>query len=460
MFSRSTLLLAAVTACCLPQGALSQPAESTAPAQQPALSADGKALSGLSAAQLFDIADQARAAGRFEDAEAIYKALSGDPAVQIRSEARFRLGMMLADQKRWTDSALTFRTILDEQPNATRVRLELARVLAAMGNEGQARQQLRQAQAAGLPVEVAQVVDRFAAALRSTKTFGGNFELSFAPDSNINRATSQTTLDTPIAPFVLSEDARAQSGVGARLAGQVYARLRLSPTLALVPRLSGDGTFYRKSSFNDLSGSALLGLEWQLGRDRLTPSAGATWRYYGGDLYARTATIDMRWLHPTGRRSQLTTSAAIARTSYSRNSLQDGSLYSLGVSLERALGARSGVGLTISGARQTARDRAYSTASGGLTLVGWRDLGKTTLFANSTVRRLESDAALMFGNVPLFGDRRKEWLLGATAGATLRQIQVAGFSPVLRAGYERNFSSVGIYDYRRVNVDIGITRAF
>jgi hypothetical protein len=31
---------------------------------------------------------------------------------------------------------------------------------------------------------------------------------------------------------------------------------------------------------------------------------------------------------------------------------------------------------------------------------------------------------------------------------------------VLRLGLERNSSTVGIYDYRRVTIDIGITRAF
>jgi len=422
----------------------------------PAVSSDGRSLTGLSAAQLFDIADQARLAGRPADAEAIYRALSRDPALEIRSEARFRLGMMFGELTRYSDAALQFRAIIDEQPNAVRVRLELARILAMMGDEGGARAQLRQAQAGGLPPEVQQVVDRFATALRSNKTFGGTFEAAFAPDSNINRATSAKTLDTVIAPLTLSDDARAQSGLGLRMAGQIYARARLSPSLSLVPRLSGDGTFYRRSAFNDLSGSTLLGLEWQSGSgDRLMPSAGFTWRFYGGDLYARTKTADLRWIHRVGRRGQLDTSFSYGRTTYVQNALQDGDLISLGVSIERALTARSGVGFSLNGLRQTAVDRAYATTSGGATLLGWHDLGKTTLFANLTARRLESDA-----RINIFPDRRKEWFLRAGMGATFRQIEVAGFSPVVRTAFERNISSVGIYDYRRFNVDVGITRAF
>lgn len=419
------------------------------------LSGDATALTGLSAAQLFDLAEQARAAGRAADAETIYTALTRDPNIDIRSEARFRLGMMLAEHQRHADAALSFRAILDEQPGAARVRLELARVLAAMGDEGRARQQIRQAQASGLPPEVAQVVDRFAAALRSNRRFGGNFEFAIAPDSNINRATDAKTLDTVIAPLTLSDDARQQSGLGVHLTGQIYARLGLTPRLTLVPRVSGDGTFYRAGAFNDVSGSALVGIEWQAGRNRLIPSGGVTWRSYGGKTYARTQTADIRWTHRLGRRAQTDTVFSYGRTDYVRNAQQDGSLYNLNLSLERALTARTGIGISVSGNRQTARDPGYATASGGVTLLGWRDMGKVTLFANATARRLEADARLF-----PFTDRRREWYLRGGMGATLRQIEVAGFSPVLRVAYERNISTVEIYDYRRVAVDIGITRAF
>lgn len=433
-----------------------EPSPAAPPAgARPQVSADGRALHGLSAAQLLDLADQAQAGGRPADAEAIYAALARDRDIDVRAEARFRLGMMLAGQQRHADAALAFRAILDEQPGAARVRLELARVLAAMGEEGRARQQLRQAQASGLPPEVAQVVDRFAAALRSNRRFGGNFELAMAPDSNINRATDAKQLDTVIAPLTLSEDAREQSGLGLRASGQVYARIGLTERLTLVPRLSGDGTFYREGQFNDVSASALIGLEWRLGGDRILPSAGLSWRRYGGKAYARTRTADLRWTHRLGRRAQSDIGLSYGRTSHARNALQDGDLFSLSIGIERALGPGSGIGATLSATRQTARDPGYSTASGGLGLLGWHELGRTTLFASATARRLEADARLF-----PFTDRRRDWFLRGMLGATFRQIEVAGFAPVLRLGLERNSSTVGIYDYRRVTIDIGITRAF
>jgi len=447
--SVKTLCLLSVLAC--PGAVLAQSEAGTGPR----VSNDGSALTGLSASQLFDVADQARVAERYADAEAIYRALAQDPQQDIRSEARFRLGLLLADRKRYTDAALAFRAILDEQPDATRVRLELAQVLAAIGDEGGARRELRQAQANGLPPEVAQVVNQFASALRSNRTFGGNFEFAFAPDNNINRATRSTTLDTPLGEFVLSDDAREQSGLGARVSGQVYARLALGNGFTLVPRVSGDGTFYGKSQFNDLAGSALLGLEWQSGGARIIPSVGMTWRTYGGSAFSRTKTADLRWTQRIGARAQSDVGFSFGRTRYVRNALQDGDLYSLNVGIERALTARTGIGFSVNAQRQTAIDPQFATTAGGATLLGWREMGRMTLFANVTARRLESDGRYL-GAL----DRRKEWYLRGGIGATFRQIEVAGFSPVLRFSYERNFSSIALFDYRRATVDVGITRAF
>src|SRR5690606_16317519 len=160
----------------------------------------------LSAAQVFTLADAARAGGDFAAAETAYRALQADPDLEIRTEARFRLGRMLADDlRRDSDAAIEFRHILDDQPKAARVRLELARVLALMGHLGSAEREFRAAEAAGLPPEVERMVRFFANALNARKTFGGSVEVAFAPDSNINRATRSDTLGTVIGDFTLDK---------------------------------------------------------------------------------------------------------------------------------------------------------------------------------------------------------------------------------------------------------------
>ncbi|HZF42525.1 MAG TPA: surface lipoprotein assembly modifier [Sphingomonadaceae bacterium] len=412
-------------------------------------------LADLSAVEIFALAAAAERGGRYADAEALYRALARDPDLEIRSEARFRLGVMLSARTRHADAALVFRELLDEKPGAQRVRLELARVLALIGDEAAARRELRAAQAGGLPPNVAAVVDQFTDALRSRRPYGASISIALAPDSNINRATDAQTLDTIIAPLDLSEDARERSGVGLKVGAQAFARLRLAPRLSLLPRLSGQSELYREKRFNDVSGSVGLGLELVSGADRIRPSAGATWRYYGGDLYARTQNVSVGWSHPLGRVAQLDTDVSVSRARYLQNPLQNGWIYDLGASYQRAFDARSGGTLSLSATRQSAEDAGYSTTSGGATLLGYREFGRTTAFASAGVRRLVGDERLF-----LFPEKRREWLLSASLGATFRAATVAGFAPLVRLSFERNASSVGIYDYTRRSAEFGITRAF
>ena len=414
-----------------------------------------KTVATLSPIQMFEMADRARAAGRIDDAAAIYTALSHDPDLETRTEARFRKGMMLADRKRYAAAAVEFRAILDEKPDALRVRLELAKMLAAMGHDGEARSQLRQAEAGHLPTDVTANVDQFARALQSRKPFGGSFEVSLAPDSNINRATQARTLDTIIAPLTLSRDARARSGLGIATSGQTFARIGIAPRLSLLPRVSESGEIYRDSDFDDISASALVGLEYVAGSDRWTPSLGETWRWYGGKSYARTNNASLAWLHPAGRTTQITVAVSASHANYLRDDLETGAIYDANVQVDHALGARGGVSVSEEVTRQTARDSGFATWAGGATLLGWREMGKFTTFLSIGGRRTVGDERLF-----LFPERREDWLLTVRAGVTIRKLTFGGFAPVVRVGYDWNASTIGLYAYRRVFTNVGIVRAF
>jgi tetratricopeptide (TPR) repeat protein len=409
----------------------------------------------LSATDLFSLAEKARTSGQFDDAVKLYDALANDPDSKVRAEARFRKGMMLIDQHRYAAAAVAFRALLDEKPDAVRVRLELARVMALMGDELAARRELRQAEASGLPPDVEITVEQFNQALRSRKSFGGSFEFTVAPDSNINRATQARTLDTIIAPLTLSDDARARSGIGVKASGQAFLRFDLTDRLSLLPRVSGLANVYRAPAFDDISSAGLIGLEWREGKDRVSPSVGLTQRWYGGRPYASTKSFTLNWLHPSGKRQQFLLGGSVNSVRYTQNALQDGALYTASVNYDRALTQRSGISTTINATRQTARDPGYATWSGGGSLLYWRQSGRSTAFVSVGVQHLEGDAALF-----LFPQARREWLENAQAGVTLRRFTIHGFAPVIRVSYERNTSTVGLYAYHRVSSDFGITRSF
>lgn len=416
-------------------------------------------ISDLTATEMFAIAEAALAESRQSDAAIILKSLTNDPDIEIRSEARFRLAMLYLSRERPQDAAILLRKILDEKPDEPRVRLELVRALALMGNENAARRELRQVQSGGLPPRIARVINQFSGALRSRKALGASIEIGLAADSNINRATDAATLDTVIAPLQLSDDARVRSGTGVKIGTQVFARKPILPKLNLLIRASGSAKLYQANDFNDISASVLGGVEYRSGRTRLRPAVGRTWRWYGGENYSRTDLATVNLVRGAGPRSQITADLTIGNSSYVQNFLQNGILYSASLSYDRAFSNRDGGSISVTAQRQDARDQGYATSSGALNLLYWREVGQTafpaTIYVTASVRRLEADERLL-----LFPERRQDWFVGGTIGGNIRALSVAGFSPIVRLRYERSISTVELYDYSRTSVEFGLRRPF
>lgn len=409
----------------------------------------------LAPVQMFALADAALARERVDQAEALYRALLSNPDPEIRAEARFRLATILAKRGRREEAARLLREILDEKPEAHRVRLELAALLDAIGDEAGARKALREAQAAGLPPDVARFVDRYAAALRARKRFGISADIAIAPDSNVNRATRSDRLGTVIGDFNLDPETRQQSGVGLALASQIFLRTRSRGRANLILRGSGTASLYRDSRWNDVGATVGIGPELRLGDERLTLEANLAGRWFGGRLYSTTTGITATWLHPLGRTAQLRSSISLGRVDSRQSALFDGTSLLLSTGWERALSARGGIGTLLTVERQALGDPAWSTSGGSISAFGYRDIGRLTGILNLQLGHLEADARLS-----LLPRRRIDTSFRASATIIVRRSGFGRFAPLLRLTAERNDSSVEIYAYRRVRAEVGITRAF
>lgn len=364
--------------------------------------------------------------------------------------------MMLADQfHRYSDAAIELRKILDEKPKAARVRLELARMDALLGRPGAAARELRAAQATGLPPEVQQVVRFYANALEAQKPFGYSLGISLAPDTNVNRATRSDTLGTIIGDFTLDDNAKAQSGVGLILRGQAYARARIDNRSQLLMQVSAQGNLYRQSQFNDVTLAVQAGPEIVSGKDRFNFGGQVSWRWYGGDPFSQTLGVNGTWQHPLDKKSQLRLGGGVGRDNNLRNDLQDSTNFNASIEYDHAFSARTGGGAQLAGARSSARDPGYSLTNGGVSGYVFRKTGPATLVLNVGYSHLEADQRLF-----LYPQRRIDQRYSLGFGATLRIFDIGSFAPLVKFGFERNVSTIEIYDYRRFSGELGVSAAF
>jgi hypothetical protein len=125
------------------------------------------------------------------------------------------------------------------------------------------------------------------------------------------------------------------------------------------------------------------------------------------------------------------------------------------VQLERALTPTTGVAASLSMDRQSIADPGYATTDWRAGLSAWHDIGRMTFTVAADIGRLHADERLL-----LFPERRSDRFARVSLGASFRQLEYAGFAPVLRFSVERNRSTIAFYDYRRTRTEIGIVRAF
>jgi hypothetical protein len=405
---------------------------------------------------MLGLADLASSKGDEETARRIYELLSSDARPDIRAEAMYRRAQRLVERKQIAAAATLLRAVLDDQPDATRVRLELAGLLHQLGQDENALRQLRSAQARGLPPDVARLVDRYSQAIRATRPFGASIEIALAPDSNPNRSTSAQRLDTVLGPFSVDEDSRAESGLGLSVRAQAFRRIHLgtgAPSVLFRGALAAD--LYKKPAFQDIALEVAAGPEFAVGRGRLNLEVAGTERRYGTKPYMRSARVGLSWLKPVGRLAQVQFVGSIGRVDHQRNDLQDGSTLFARAKFERALSETMGAAVSLTGERHAARDPAYATSQWRAGLLLWRDLRQATVTLESEFGLLKADDRLA-----LLPKRRVDRYSALSLGMTLRRLAFRSFAPVARLTLERNRSSVAMSDYRRTRTEIGLVRAF
>jgi hypothetical protein len=405
-------------------------------------------------AQLFALADKLYEAGDPEGAAGVLQVLTQDVHPELRAEARFRLAALREKMGDLPGAAQALRDLLAEQPDANPARLELARILARMGENEEARKEIALAERSGLPPEVEQSVRRFANAIPSAKRRGLSLEMSGGPDSNINRSTSSQYVDTIIAPFELSPDARRQSGIGFALGGQAFTRNGIGD-LDLLSRVGAHADLFTKARFNDIQVTLDSGPQWNGKIGQLRPALLYERRWYGGHAYSTGFGASLDWLKQLGPRTQLEFTGSRVRQNIQPNPGQDAWRTSLGADVAQQLAPDSTARLSLRFAALDARVHPESLRQLGAELLLAKRLATVTAYIDFGYTRTRGLEPLF-----LFGKTRHDWRIDLTAGIILDKVRLAGFSPLIRATRSDSQANIALYDYHRTRLDLGISRSF
>ena len=410
-------------------------------------------IENLSAGDVLAIVGELVEAGRFDEALALLDRLAADGAGG--AERNFLDGMIAMARKDYSRAEAMFRKILAGDPKLVRVRLELARALFLAKKDEQADYQFRLAIAENPPEAVVRNVARFREIIRSRRSWRFNVELGLAPDSNINSATDKERVEVLGLPFQLSEDSRARSGTGLFVSTDASIRLRRDSKVPLYLGAYSRMLRYGDSRFNDIFVGGEAGPEFRMTGGRLRVAATGLTRWYGGRHLATSLGGRLHYDKVLGGKTGIEAALSLRHNAYSGREDVDGWDVEASMAANRAL-SPAAVGFAwASVQRSIARDPGHSNWQGriGLGLLKEMPWGLRPQLAIEGGRQV-NDAPLV-----LFGKARRDWRIQASASIFKRDWNVMGFAPSLRLTWTRTFSTIALYDQKRLRAEFGIAKA-
>jgi hypothetical protein len=377
---------------------------------------------------------------------------AADPVI----ERDFLDAMSRYERRDYHQAEALFRRILDRDPSLLRVRLELARTLFMERKDEEADYHLRLAAARQPSQLVIRNIARFREAIRARRAWRFNFDMGFAPDSNINSATNKESVDVYGLPFQLDPSARARSGTGRFVGGDASLRLNRSGRFPIYLGAYGRWVRYGDHDFDDAYVGGEAGPELELAGGQLRTTATGLMRWYGRRPLVSSFGAHLEYEKLVGDKWTLGGTLLVRHNNYARRRDVDGWDAELRASANRPLGATT-LGFAYAGIeRSWANDPGQAfwrkrLGIGVLREVGW-----------GLRPQLSIDLARQVGDGPLapFGKERRDWFLQGNFSIYKRDWNLRGFAPSLSLTVTRNHSTIVLYHEKRLRAEIRLTRAF
>lgn len=365
--------------------------------------------------------------------------------------------MLFRRQGRLDEAEALLRRIVAERPSFSRVRLELADLLAQRGNRSGAAYHLGilagSAEDPGSRRRFESFIDRVSP--ERPLSVGGF--ISIAPNTNINNGSSSDTIMLAGLPFEIAPGGRAQSGLGVRAGLNAALTHRLSETVTAYAAGSAVASEYSGSMFDTLTGDFRLGLrrrglDHMIGAELIADRRLIAWTPtdygFGGRLYAR------RSLAP---KLLLSGELQFVKRRYDLDPTLDTRSFSGRARLDWSYGAGRAVHIEIGGAHEAMPARPHNSFVGGHVEIGTY---QSLPFAISAAFAVKAGLRDYRADFPFMSEPREDRYVEIRATFLKSDLVFAGFTPRLGLSYYVQKSNVALYDYDRLAADVTITKEF
>lgn len=400
-------------------------------------------------------------AKRFDEAQPMLAALAQAP--EYRLETRFLSGRIAAVKGDHKAAIAFYRDILAEDPSQTRVRLELGREMLAIGHTASADKQFRIAQQSDdLPEDIARTIRSVRDVIRSRRAWRLDVDFGFAPDTNINNATSVDTITVQWGsnqlPITLDKDAQARSGIGQTATISGGFRLPIADRASMLFDLDSSGNNYSGTDFDDYQVQLATGPELRFNQDTsISVQAVGAQRWYGGYLASRQMGVKTGFQTRLGNTRQLGLLFDARKTDAKFDNAYDGWQVGVYATYEHAVARSLVASAGLFARRDWLKADAYSSTEVGAIAGFGGELPHGISFGLSgSVSKARFDAP-----IPLFSaEPRDDWRYMARATLGNRKIRVWGFSPQISASYSRIDSSIPFFANDRLRFRFAVARYF
>ena len=391
-------------------------------------------------------------AGRLEHARAFLE--QAEPgSEEDRIERLFLLGTIELRLGSPEQAAERFEAILALRPELTRVRLELAKAHYLAGRVGKARDNLRLSLLNELPSSVEAEVERFLRRIDARRRWSASVGANLLPKTR--RPGHESVLVGGV-PFRLDEEARASSGPGVLLSGGVSFSPQLSAVHRGVVAVSAAAKAYERSSWNETRTTAELGAARLFNQGSVSGGLrmGRVWT--GGDPERTTLGPWTRLGWQLSDSTRVDVALDANRRRHDTSETKDGWRLAVAPRLAHAIDARTSLSISPVVEMVSASERHHASRLLGIGASASRAFRRglaVTLGASAQVRRHRAPD-------PLFGRRRIDRTLRASARLHHLSFRFGGFAPYVSMSIERSRSNISVHEYRIKGVGVGVARAF